>query len=87
MEIFVVILRNTVRVFLSAIELSMLARAILSWFFLEESRIGDFLYAVTEPIILPVRLLFEKLGWFEGSPIDISFFVTFFLIGFVGMIV
>ena len=86
MEIFLVILKNTVRVFLSAIELAMLGRAILSWFFMEESRIGDFLYAVTEPVILPVRLLFDKLGWFKNIPIDISFFVTFLLLSFVGVV-
>ena len=80
MEIFLVILRNTVRVFLAAIELAMFLRAILSWFFAGDSRLGNFLYAVTEPVILPIRLLFEKLGWFRNLPIDISFFVTFLLI-------
>lgn len=86
MEIFLVILRNTVRVFLAAIELAMFLRAILSWFFVEDSRLGDFLYAVTEPAILPVRLLFEKLGWFQNMPIDISFFVTFLLLSVVGSV-
>ena len=86
MEIFLVILRNTVRVFLAAIELAMLGRAILSWFFVEGSRLSDFLYAVTEPVVLPVRLLFEKFGWFQNLPIDISFFVTFLLISLVGAI-
>jgi len=86
MEIFLVILRNTVRVFLAAVELAMFARAILSWFFTEESRLGDFLYAVTEPVILPVRLIFEKFGWFQNLPIDVSFFVTFLLISVTGAI-
>ena len=86
MEIFLVILVNTVRVFLAAIELAMFARAILSWFFVEESRLGDFLYAVTEPAIIPVRLLFERFGWFVDSPIDVSFFVTFLLLSVVGAI-
>ncbi len=81
MEIFLVILRNTVRVFLAAMELAMFGRAMLSMFFAEESRLGDFLYAVTEPVMLPIRMLFSKFGWFEDSPIDVSFFVTFFLLG------
>ena len=87
MAIFLVILRNTVRVFLAAIELAMFLRAILSWFFAEDSRLGNFLYAVTEPVILPVRLLFERLGWFQNLPIDISFFVTFILISLLSSVV
>lgn len=86
MEIFLVILRNTVRVFLAAIELAMFVRAILSWFFAEDSRLGNFLYAVTEPVIIPVRALFDKLGWFQNLPIDVSFFVTFLLISLLGAI-
>ena len=43
-------------------------------------KISDFLYSVTEPFIYPVRMLFEKMNWFSGLPIDISFLVTYMLI-------
>ena len=65
----------------------MLARALVSWLPIEEgSPIENFLIAVTEPVIMPVRALFENLGWFEGLPIDMSFFVTFILLSILSAI-
>jgi uncharacterized protein YggT (Ycf19 family) len=57
----------------------MLARAILSWFPIDNGFV-NFLHAITEPFVLPIRLLFERLNWFTGLPIDISFFVSYLLI-------
>ena len=80
MEILVNVIKDIVLLFLMALELAMLARAILSWFIMNESRIMDFLYAITEPFIYPIRLLFEKMNWFVGLPIDMSFMVTYLII-------
>ena len=38
------------------------------------------MYAITEPIILPFRKLFEKKNWFTGVPIDMAFFFAFITI-------
>lgn len=65
-----------------AVQLAMLARAILSWFPVE-NRIVDFLYTVTEPFIYPVRILFERMNWFQNLPIDISFMVSYLLISLI----
>ncbi|MBR2353297.1 MAG: YggT family protein [Clostridia bacterium] len=65
---------------LSAVQLAMLLRAILSWFPMDSNRFTDFLFGITEPFIYPVRLLFEKLNWFQNLPIDISFLVTYLLL-------
>ena len=58
----------------------MMARAIMSWFVQDDdgpSRIYDFLYYATEPVIYPVRRLLQKLGLAgDGMMIDISFLVT-----------
>ena len=72
------VLVQFVNIFLDVIMLAMLARAILSWFAFAEwaNKIGSFLYVLTEPLILPVRSLFDLFGWFEGLPIDIPFLVT-----------
>jgi len=71
----------TLSFLLSALQFAMLARAILSWFPMDEDNaIVGFLYAVTEPVIMPVRALLERFGWFEGLPIDMSFFFTFILL-------
>jgi uncharacterized protein YggT (Ycf19 family) len=75
-----VILQNTVTVILSALQLAMLVRAILSWFPSAPDKLESFLYAVTEPLIMPIRKLFEKLNWFQGMPIDMSFFATYLIL-------
>ena len=62
----------------------MFLRVILSWFMLgEENRIMFFLYSMTEPIVLPVRILLDKLGWFRSIPIDMSFFFTYILLSII----
>ena len=85
MAIALIIIKNIVVVFLTAVQLAMLARAILSWFPMNGNRFADFLFAITEPFIYPVRMLFDKLNWFTGLPIDISFLVTYILISLVLM--
>ena len=80
MPLVVVLIKNVVIVFLTAVQFAMLARAILSWFPLDSNKFTDFLYAITEPFIYPVRMLFEKMGWFSGLPIDVSFFVSYLII-------
>ena len=80
MPLVVVLIKNVVIVFLTAVQFAMLARAILSWFPLDSNKLTDFLYAITEPFIYPVRMLFEKMGWFSGLPIDVSFFVSYLII-------
>ena len=81
MHNLIYLITATLSFLLSALQLAMLARAVLSWFPVDEdNRIMNFLYAVTEPVIMPVRALMEKFGWFEGLPIDMSFFFTFILL-------
>lgn len=74
MELFSVIFKNTVLVLLSGINLCFLLRALLSLFGAsEENRILLFAAYVTEPIIWPFRVLFERFGLFEDSPLDVPF--------------
>lgn len=74
MELFSVIFKNTVLVLLSGINLCFLLRAFLSLFGVsEDNRILLFAAYVTEPIIWPFRLLFDRFGLFEDSPLDIPF--------------
>lgn len=83
MSAVIFVIKNIVILLLGAVQLAMLARAILSWFPMFENKLIDFLYAVTEPFINPIRQLFIKFNWFQGMPIDISFLVTFMLISFL----
>lgn len=81
MPLAIVLLRNTVIAVLSAIELAMFARAILSWFDpTGESRIAAFLFVITEPIIWPIRALCAKMHWFENLPLDIPFMLTWLVL-------
>jgi uncharacterized protein YggT (Ycf19 family) len=40
---------------------------------------------VTEPVIMPVRAVINRLGLFEGLPIDMSFLITFMLLSVLEM--
>ena len=82
MQIYIVleVVRGTVCLLLSAIQFAMMVRAILSWFPIEPNKLTHFLDVVTEPVVYPVRKLFEKMNWFQNIPIDMSFMATFMLI-------
>lgn len=76
-DYIVYIVSLSVFLFLAVVNIAMLVRAILSWFMQgETSRFTVFLYVITEPLILPVRRLIDRMGWFQGSPIDFSFLIT-----------
>lgn len=69
------IIKNIALALLSVLGIAMFARAILSWIDpMGDGPLSSFLYAITEPIILPFRKLFEKMNWFVGIPIDMAFF-------------
>ena len=81
MAVAVYLIKNTALVLISVLSIAMLARAILSWFDRTgESGISVFLYTITEPVILPVRRLCERMHWFEGIPIDIPFTLTWLIL-------
>ena len=66
---------------LDIVSICMLLRAVLSWFIRNpDSTIHLFLRVVTEPFIIPVRTLLDKMNIGVNSPIDIAFFVTYMLI-------
>ena len=64
-------------IFLYVVDIAMLGRAVLSWFTMgEQTRLGAFLFVITEPVILPVRGLCNRFGWFQGLPMDMPFLIT-----------
>lgn len=65
----------------------MMFRAIMSWLPIDEdSNIANFLYAMTEPVIYPVRMLLERIKVTSDLPIDISFIVSFLLLSIIQML-
>lgn len=73
-------IRTTAWLLLSVIQLAMLVRAIMSWFVRGDNGIAVFLDAVTEPVIYPIRWLFDKMNWAPRIPVDIPAFVAFLLL-------
>lgn len=88
MPVIASMLVTLVRGILWVLNIAMLVRAILSWFpGTEDSPVSRFLAVLTEPIIMPVRALFNKMGWFQDMPLDISFFVTYLLISIIASLI
>lgn len=88
MDLFVAIVSRTALALLFALEICMLIRAILSWFPIKEDNpILLFVTMMTEPIVAPIRALFEHFGWFQNIPIDISFFVAYILLSVVSTVI
>lgn len=80
------IIVRCVLLFIDVLSIAMLGRAVLSWFTMgEQTKIGAFLYVVTEPVIMPIRSLCNRFGWFQGLPLDMPFLITVVLLSFVGM--
>ena len=78
------LLISTVDVILMALQIAMFLRAVMSWIpGFEENRFSNFLYTITEPVIMPVRALFERMGWFQNLPLDAAFFVTYILLALI----
>ena len=86
METVLTVVANIVRIILTVLQLAMLLRAILSWFPMEPNGFTDFLFGITEPLIYPIRALFNRLNWFQNFPIDISFTVTYILLFVIGLL-
>lgn len=88
MDTGVYILVRFVTIFLDVILFALLIRAVLSWFTMGngQSLLGSFLFVVTEPFILPVRALCRRFGWFQGSPLDLSFLITTMILSITSVI-
>ena len=84
MKLFLILTVNFVDLVLTAVLFAMLIRAVLSIFMMgEESKFAMILYYFTEPFIIPVRMLLQKLNLFQGTPLDMSFFLTSILLAMV----
>ena len=73
--------------FIDVLMLAMTVRAIISWFYDGDGIIVRFLYVVTEPVLMPIRMLFEKMNWFQDSPIDVSYGCTYIVLIVLQMII
>lgn len=88
MHIVVALLVGTVRALLTFLKLCFFVRAVLSFLPLDDQDpISRFTALVTEPVIVPVRALFDRFGWFRNSVLDVPFFTAFLLISAISLFV
>ncbi len=86
MDLFIFILKSTAVALIDVLDIAFFLRAILSWFPLDENAVTEVLYRMTEPFILPIRLLFYKLNWFQRMPLDMSFLFTVLILASLRML-
>lgn len=59
-------------------------RALCSWFpQVQSSKVGEFLYAVTEPMVAPFRSLLNRFQSGRGMMLDFSALFAFLALGIV----
>jgi hypothetical protein len=80
------ILAKCVRIILDVISLSMMIRMLLPIFAdVEDNRLYMLSVAVTEPLIIPVRIVLDMLGIGENTPLDMGFLTTYFLLAIIDL--
>ena len=87
MQYVLFLIVNVVHLLLIVLQIAFLLRMVVSLLFApsEEGTQGQglllsMLCGVTEPVILPFRVLFAKAGWFEDAPLDMPFVLAGMLI-------
>lgn len=74
------IFAQVVNLLFAVLNVAMLVRAVASWIPELDGAWLDFVYMLTEPVIMPVRALFERFEIFKNSPVDFSFMVAYMLL-------
>ena len=80
MEAVFYILAKVVDLYLSLASVALLLRVILPLFSGEDNLFLHLSVIISEPVILPFRLLLSRFEFVQQSPFDISFFV-----GYIGL--
>lgn len=85
MDTFFSIASAFISAFCNIALLLLLVRAIFSWFPGQGGAFADFINAVTEPLLYPVRKVFDLFDLRFNLPLDISFTVTCLLLIMIRM--
>ncbi|MGN1031796.1 MAG: YggT family protein [Butyricicoccaceae bacterium] len=69
---------------LNIFEIFLVIRCLMSWFpQVQASRIYDFIYTMTEPLLAPIRSFLMRFEFLRTMPIDFSVLVAFILLSIV----
>ena len=75
------IIAKVTEIILGAVSFAMVLRMLMPIFVdVEDSRVFAFCCYISEPLVIPVRLLMFKLNIGQDSPIDWAFCMTYFLL-------
>lgn len=78
MQSIIVILAHSL---ISLLDFLLLARVVLSWLpQLQGSKLSQFLFEITEPMLYPIRQLLQRIGFLRGLPLDFSPIVVFIVL-------
>lgn len=80
MESVFEVIKIAVLLFIEVLGYAMLIRAVLSILGFEESMVNVVCYAVSEPVVAPVRSVLDRVTGLRETGIDFSFMVTFLLL-------
>ena len=85
--LFLYFLAKLISVAITVVMYAMMVRAVMPFFIrdIEDNRFYLFVTLITEPVIVPVRLLLVKFNIGQDSPIDMAFMITYFILIFVQM--
>ena len=86
MEALLYVVAKVVAIALSVLSVAMFLRVILQFFVSEDNKLVIFCYAITEPFIIPVRVIMERLNIGQDSPLDIPFFVSYLILSVLQML-
>lgn len=80
MEIVLTVLAGIVSLALEVLSLAMAVRALMSWFVDDDNALYQMLVYITEPVIIPFRMLLSHFEWARTCPIDVAYLVMIIVI-------
>ena len=83
MDNILYMLAQLVTLLLGAINIAMIIRAVTSWIPDLDGAWLDLVYMLTEPVVAPIKAIFDLFPIFRNSPIDFSFIIAFMLLNIV----
>lgn len=81
------VLRFAFNTFFNLMNILLFVRALMSWFIRAENPIYNLLVTLTEPIIMPVRWVWQKFNLPDTLPIDVPYLLSFVVINILQTIV
>ena len=86
METVFYILAKAVEIFLSLISIAMLLRVLLQFFVdVEQNKIYALCVYVSEPFVLPFRVIMAKFNIGQNTPLDLPFMVAYIALAGISM--